>query len=226
MSGRFYIGFLPWVVFDVVTRSGGLSITWGSACALVAAVGIALWRQKLTALEILAIVLFAVTYGLAGADMLPKSVVSYSRTWSTVVLAVFAIVSAVTFPFAKQYTRHLVARPVEESVSFQHVNYVLSMTWGIIFVLVAASHAIGTLLDGPMALSLFHWLVPIFLVIAGCYASQRIWNTNIDESVYSASEAIGRLSRTLESPSMRHGERGTDRDSPVFTVVRENRHEF
>lgn len=221
MSGRFYIAFLPWAVFDIATRSGGIGVAWGSAIALAAAAFIALSRRHFTAVEVFAVALFSSTLLASTSIGLPGLFTTFARVWSTAALGLFALLSVLFYPFSQQYTRDLVARPVANSMSFRSANIALSVNWGLTFVFVSFSHLIGTVLKTPASLSLFHWFVPIALVITGCSLSQRIWNSSIDKESAIGIGTIDRLAQGAATLATNSDDLGSRTGARALSLVRE-----
>jgi hypothetical protein len=131
------IGFLPLVVFSVLTRqlpSGDIGIA-GIASAAIAAIGLLtirpVWPPKI--LNTCQFVLFGVI-GIVGFTV-STGTDSWLATWAgsgvAVVIGLVILVLLPVMPFTEQFARESVPRELWSSPMFKQINRVLSATWGV-----------------------------------------------------------------------------------------------
>lgn len=198
-NSRLFVGLLPWIVFAIVTRAGGLGVRWGSLLSLVVAgvvTAIAIRRGRPTPVEFAAVAVFIVMLLLVLGNLgMPMR---FARAISMTPLAALVLLSARRHPFTIGYTRDFVALRIAKTDFFHRVNVALSTIWGVVFAVIAVSHATGTLLSGPFGLSVFHWLVPLTSAMSGGWLTRRIWNECIDESGMSVASMVSSLAGTVK----------------------------
>lgn len=182
---RFYLAFVPWIIFDAVSRAGGLSPRWAGAAAFLSAVAIATVHYRLdrstTSLERYAVGFFAIltTISLfAGTDEL---IGAFGRAIAAGALGIFAIASTRGTPLTEQYTRQVVASKYWHAPSFRGVNAQMSLLWGAICLSIGSLHVIGGFTDTPLSATLTNWIGPICLAMIGVHLTERSVNKNFDE---------------------------------------------
>lgn len=161
-----FLGFAPWIVFDVVASPS----TWKYAAlsALVTALVLnvpELRRGSLKVLEAAGVVFFAVVcvLGLVLGRQELLWLETYAQTLSNGVIAAVALGSLAFTPFTEQYARESVPRAYWHTPAFRRTNRVLTAVWGGVFLVTA--------LLGLLALRVssgadwLNWVVPIALLV-------------------------------------------------------------
>src|ERR1700704_4733698 len=115
MSGRTYLGFLPWVVFALVGRAISEGVALGGVAALITAVVITVASARtgsVKLLEVSAIALFG-GFVVAGASHQhdPNGFLQqYCQALSAGALALIAVASLRSTPVTEPYAREIVLR--------------------------------------------------------------------------------------------------------------------
>jgi ABC-type uncharacterized transport system YnjBCD permease subunit len=206
MSGRTYLGFLPWAVFAIVGRAMGEGVAWGGVAALATAVVITITSARAGSvhpLEVAAIVLFT-GFAIVGAlnQHDPRGVVQhYARAFSASSLALITLISLRYTPFTEPYAREIVLRRFWNTPRFKRVNIELTAIWATVFVAVAASYATGALLDSRLAGTTFGWILPVGLVLIGVQQSSRRWTEQFDPDAMSLDAMLGQVEFWDPSPA-------------------------
>ncbi|MCE3552923.1 hypothetical protein LWC33_15850 [Pseudonocardia sp. RS11V-5] len=167
-------GFLPWIIFWVVANSPS---TWeyGAIGAALAAIILAVpstRKHRTKLLDVVTIVFFvglAVAGAVVGAhdrDVLD----TYSTTISSGVLGLVALISLAFTPFTEQYARESTPEEVWSTPEFTHVNRVLTLVWGIAFLVTALLGYIAARL--PSTSDWTDWILPI-VVLVGAFKFTR-----------------------------------------------------
>ncbi|MFB8272525.1 hypothetical protein ACFC96_38905 [Streptomyces sp. NPDC055955] len=173
-TGNLLFAFAPWIIFDVVASPS----TWEYAAlaALVAAVVLNLpdlRRGSFKALEVVGILFFGVMAVLAlfldRQDMLWLE--TYAQVLSSAVIAVVALASLAFVPFTEQYARESTPREVWSSPVFRHVNRVLTLVWGGVFVATAALGLVA--LHTTSGADWFNWVIPVVLLVLAARFTER-----------------------------------------------------
>ncbi|MFE5136222.1 hypothetical protein ACFRDV_00900 [Streptomyces fagopyri] len=162
-----FLGFAPWIVFDVVASPS----TWKYAAlaALVTALVLnvpELRHGTLKILEAAGVVFFAVVcvLGLVLDRQELLWLETYAQTLSNGVIAAVALGSLAFTPFTEQYARESVPREYWDSPVFRRTNRVLTAMWGGVFLVTA--------LLGLLALRVasgadwLNWVIPIAMLVA------------------------------------------------------------
>lgn len=166
-GGSVFIGFAPWIVFDVVASPS----TWKYAALAALVVALALnvpdlRHGSLKILEASSVVFFGVLCVL-GLVLDRQDLIwleTYAQTLSNGVIAVVALGSLAFLPFTEQYARESVPREHWGSPLFRRTNRILTAVWGGVFLVTA--------LLGLLALHLgsgtdwLNWVIPIALLVA------------------------------------------------------------
>ncbi|MCX5084181.1 hypothetical protein [Streptomyces sp. NBC_00401] len=165
-TGNLLFAFAPWIIFDVVASPS----TWEYAAlaALVAAVVLNLpdlRRGSFKVLEVTGILFFGVMALLAlfldRQDMLWLE--TYAQVLSSSVIGVVALGSLAFVPFTEQYARETTPQEVWGTPLFRHVNRVLTLVWGGVFVATAVLGLVA--LHTTSGADWFNWIIPVVLLI-------------------------------------------------------------
>jgi hypothetical protein len=167
-NAAFFLGFAPWIVFAVV--AGPSTWIWAAWAALVTAVVVAVppWVQtrRTNVLDVVGIVFFALlalaSFVLDRADL--RILEDRAQLLSSVVLVLIVFGGlAVRRPFTEYYAKMSVPREYWDSPSFRHINTVISLVWGLVFVVTALCDA--AVMWGASS-DLFNWFIPVVAVVA------------------------------------------------------------
>jgi len=181
VNNRLCAAFLPWLVFDLVARTGGDGVAFAAIAALASALVVAMPRLRAhapTTVETTGIVLFA---GLAVAAGVvapgPTSLLDRAAVpVTTGVLGLILLLSLLRVPASADYARASVRPSTAEGPRFAIINMTMSALWGVAFVLVAGSQSVAAFVAGPHVASVFGWLVPIALLVAVTKATAGLWS--------------------------------------------------
>jgi len=185
MSARTYLGFLPWIVFAVVSRGSLEGVAWGSVAAVLTAAAIATASARdrsVKELEIFSLALF-VALTVAGAlnQHDPQGFLQrYHNGLAVGALAFFAVASLAFEPFTEQYARELVQRKWWNTRRFNRANVELTLMWAVVFVAIAASQITGGALETRLGSTIFNWILPLALVVLGVRQATLRWTDQFD----------------------------------------------
>lgn len=166
MGAKAFLGFVPWIIFWVVCGPS----TWEYAAggALVAAVILLIpshERGRIKLLDIASVLFFA-ALTVAGLVLDRGQLIwleDYSQAISSAVLAVVVLGSLAFVPFTEQYAREQVPQQFWSTPSFKQINRMLTLVWGLAFLLCAA---LGVLAQHDRGGSAWlNWIIPIALVV-------------------------------------------------------------
>ncbi|MFE5052681.1 hypothetical protein ACFRAI_41140 [Streptomyces sp. NPDC056637] len=173
-TGNLLFAFAPWIIFDVVASPS----TWEYAAlaALIAAVVLNLpdlRRGSFKVLEVTGILFFGVM-ALLGLfldrqDMLWLE--TYAQVLSSAVIAVVALGSLAFVPFTEQYSRESTPPEVWGSPVFRHVNRVLTLVWGGVFVATAVLGLVA--LHTASGADWLNWVIPVLLLVLAARFTER-----------------------------------------------------
>jgi hypothetical protein len=179
VNNRLCAAFLPWLVFDLVARSGD-AVAFAAVAAMVTALVMAgpnLRAHAPSAVETAGIVLFAglaIAAGISAAS--PGSLLARASVpVTTGALAAVMLLSLLGVPATVDYARKSVRPSTADGSRFAIVNMTMSALWGVAFALVAGSQAVAAFVPGPHVGSIFGWLVPLALVVAVTKAMTGLW---------------------------------------------------
>lgn len=166
---RFWLGFVPWLLFTLVAHRDSLqaAVVVGIATALIVSVPSFVAGRPKT-LEVATILFFAVlAVVIFATDPGPTSFLDrYARALAAGGLAVIAFGSlALGTPFTEQYAREQVPRDRWDSPLFKSLNRRFTALWGAVFVAMACSHVAAGAIDTHRAETIFNWVIPIALVV-------------------------------------------------------------
>jgi hypothetical protein len=185
MSARTYLGFLPWIVFAVVSRGSLEGVGWGAIAAVLTAAAIAGSSARVRSvkeLEIFALTLF-VALSVAGAlnQHDPRGFLQrYHNGLAVGALACFAVASLAFEPFTGQYARELVQRKYWNTRRFNRANVELTLMWAVVFVAIAASQFAAGAIATRLGATIFNWILPGGLVVAGVRQATLRWSDQFD----------------------------------------------
>ncbi|MEE4496294.1 hypothetical protein [Streptomyces sp. BE230] len=173
-TGNLFFAFAPWIIFDII--AGPSTWEYAALAGLVAAVVLNLpdiRRGSFKVLEIAGIAFFAVLSVLAlfldRQDLLWLE--RYAQVLSSGVIAVVALGSLAFVPFTEQYARETTPREVWDSPVFRHVNRVLTLVWGGVFV---ATALLGLLaVHTSSGSDWYNWIIPVVLLVLAVRFTER-----------------------------------------------------
>ncbi|MEV4410795.1 hypothetical protein [Catellatospora sp. NPDC049609] len=169
MGTRVFRGFVPWIVFWVV--SGPSTWEYAVVGALAAAVILLIpshGQGGIKLLEIVTVVFFA-ALTVAGLVLDRERLMwleTYSQAIASGVLAVVVLGSLLFTPFTEQYAREQVPQRLWSTPAFKRVNRTLTLVWGLTFLACALLGMVAQQDRGGSAW--LTWIVPIVLV-AGAF---------------------------------------------------------
>lgn len=186
MSGSLALALLPWIVFALAARTGGLGL--GAAgllgCATAAAVAARAWRRGLPRrFEIAAVAIFA---ALAVVGFAVGAVSSRLDDWARVLGAgALTLLVSTTLargrPFTEQYTTHLVPSTLASSPSFTRLNRKMTGFCALGAAGTTLSFVGGALFEGSAATTIFNWLFPLALVLSCTWQVLRLWGVSVND---------------------------------------------
>jgi hypothetical protein len=183
MSPRLYLALVPWIVFALIgPDSLGAGVAWGAIAALATAlviVAISLRTRSVKDLEIFGVGLFA-TLAVWGASDPAGALQRFHSAIAVGALALFAVASLGFQPFTEPYAREIVQRKYWTTSRFNRTNVELTLMWAVVFAGVAASQAAGGAINTTLASTIFGWLVPAVIVVAGVTQAATRWNDQFD----------------------------------------------
>ncbi len=181
MSGRLYVGLMPWVVFGVADRIHGPGTGWAALAAAVCAVvllGVSWWSpaQRVTRLEIVASAGFTAlaAVGLAGSGgwLLEPAA---GRVVAAVGLASVLLSSLLGTPVADVCARDAVPARARSSPAYRKLVVSVTTTWGLCALVVAVACAGGLVASSPLATTIVDWLLPLGAVLVAVKLTRVAW---------------------------------------------------
>lgn len=162
-----YVDLLPWVVFAVVVRRDGLGFflaaVAGAATGL-ALVAVARRRARPAPFAQLGAVWFlllVVVAAVARHDPLPDG---SARAASALVLGLVALLSLRRTSVAAVYLADQVPPAFRRTAGFERLCRRVTGTWGVGALVLAAAFAAIGVDDGPTAVTLLAWVVPVLVI--------------------------------------------------------------
>lgn len=206
MSGRTYLGFLPWAVFAVVGRAMGEGVAWGGVAALITALVLTIGSARAGAvhpLELSAIVLFSgfTVLGAMNQHDPHGFLQHYARAVSAAGLALITLLSLRSTPFTEPYAREIVLRKVWNTPRFKRVNVELTLIWAAVFTAIAVSYAIGAMIGTRLGGTIFGWIGPIALALLGARQSSQRWTEHFDTDAMSLDAMLNQVDFWNPSPA-------------------------
>lgn len=185
--GQMVIGLVPWFLFSILTaRLGDNQVALAATLSAVAAIAVAFYQRGsgVKLIDIAGVVTFvaiAAVGFIAGHDV-DEFLANFARGGTTLILGVVMLVSAFTVPFTEQYARESVDKAFWDSPRFHATNRKISAGWGVVLVVMAASHFTAGALDpigeaetsGARTVDLVcNWVIPIVLLVGAVKFTQR-----------------------------------------------------
>ncbi|MEU8005499.1 hypothetical protein AB0B66_30445 [Catellatospora sp. NPDC049111] len=187
MGAKAFRGFVPWIIFWVV--SGPSTWEFAAGGALVAALILLIPSHEHGRIKLLEIVsvLFFGALTVAGLVLDHSRLLwleQYAQAISSAVLAVVVLGSLAFTPFTEQYAREQVPQQFWSSPRFKHVNRMLTLVWGLVFAVCAVLGFLAQPENGGSAW--LNWIIPIAL-LAGAFKFTAWY----PEHVKAAAQAAG-----------------------------------
>ena len=173
-------GFLPWIVFSVVSqRLAADAVAW-SALLATAMAAVAVLRDRRwhgpQILDLGSLVLFAViaVTGFVGGTGVDRWLFEWGRPLVGVVLGLYLLLTVPVLPFTAEYARRTTPREYWDSPTFRKINRVLSAAWAVAITAMGAASVLTTALGvdatgtpGTHLLELvLDWVVPVVVICA------------------------------------------------------------
>ncbi|MEU7820489.1 hypothetical protein [Catellatospora sp. NPDC049133] len=187
MGAKTFRGFVPWIIFWVV--SGPSTWEFAAGGALVAALILLIPSHEHGRIKLLEVVsvLFFGALTVAGLVLDHSRLLwleQYAQAISSAVLAVVVLGSLAFTPFTEQYAREQVPQQFWSSPRFKHVNRMLTLVWGLVFAVCAVLGFLAQPENGGSAW--LNWIIPIAL-LAGAFKFTAWY----PEHVKAAAQAAG-----------------------------------
>lgn len=168
------VGFAPWIIYWIVADGRGSTWFYGGLCAVLSAVilGVSLGHGRLKTLDVVTIAFFtgvtiaALVVGATQRDWMD----TYATTVSSGVLAAMALGSLMFTPFTEQYARESAPQHDWERAAFRRTNRVLTLMWGLIFVLIAVLGLVAA--EAPSTYDWTNWVIPIVVIVGAVGITQ------------------------------------------------------
>ena len=182
VSGSLAAALLPWLVFVVAARTGGIGLIGASLLGWATAVALAVrarHRRAPLGFELAAVVAFAALAGI-GIGIVPwwHRLDDFARVLAASSLTLIAAGSIVLRrPFTEQYTEDSV--PIEHAAgsAFRRVNRRLTAYCALGAAGASLSFAGGAIFDGRVASTIFNWLFPLALVLVCTWGVLHLWRS-------------------------------------------------
>jgi hypothetical protein len=173
-------GFLPWIVFSVVSqRLAADAVAW-SALLATAMAAVAVLRDRRRhgpqILDLGSLVLFAViaVTGFVGGTGVDRWLFEWGRPLVGVVLGLYLLLTVPVLPFTAEYARRTTPREYWDSPTFRRINRVLSAAWAVAITAMGAASVLTTALGvdatGTLGAHLLElvldWVVPVVVICA------------------------------------------------------------
>jgi hypothetical protein len=173
-------GFLPWIVFSVVSqRLAADAVAWSALLAAAMAAAAVLRDRRRHGPQILdlgSLVLFAViaVTGFVGGPGVDRWLYEWGRPLVGVVLGLYLLLTVPVLPFTAEYARQTTPREYWDSPTFRRINRVLSAAWAVAIMAMGAASVATTALgvdatgtSGTHLLELLlDWVVPVVIICA------------------------------------------------------------
>jgi len=174
----FVLGFLPWIVFSIVSqRLAANGVAWSALIAVVmtvVALSMALPKHGPKILNLASLVIFGViaVVGFVGGPAVDRWLYDWGQPLVGVVLGLFVLATVPVAPFTAEYARQSTPREYWNSPTFTKINRVLSATWGAALIVMGLASlvvaALGQQADGldsgHLLDLLLNWVVPIAVI--------------------------------------------------------------
>lgn len=174
----FILGFLPWIVFAILSqRLAADGVAWSALIAVamtVVALALAARNHGPKILNIGSLVLFAAiaVVGFVGGPAVDEWLFDWGRPLVGVVLGLFVLATVPVMPFTAEYARQTTPREYWDSPTFKKINTVLSAVWGVALIVMGAAAVLVSALDQQATDTsdahlldlLLNWVVPIVVI--------------------------------------------------------------
>lgn len=186
MSSQLAAALLPWVVFLVAARTGGVGFAWAAASGLVAAVAVAVTSRRrrgaVAAFEWATMAALAALGAFAlGMASLWGDLDDFARPIGAGLAGLVLLGSLAWRPVSAQYLEDKVPVHEAKGTAFAALNRRITACWGVGALLAAASFAAGALVEGAAATTVLNWLVPLALLLGSAGCSSALWRTTVDD---------------------------------------------
>lgn len=169
-----FVGFAPWIIYWIVADGRDSTWLYGGLCAVLSGVilGMSLGRGRLKTLDVVTIAFFtgvtiaAAVVGATERDWMD----TYATTVSSGVLAAMALGSLMFTPFTEQYARESAPQHDWERSAFRRTNRVLTLMWGLVFVLIAVLGLVAA--EAPSTYDWTNWVIPIVVIVGAVGITQ------------------------------------------------------
>lgn len=178
MDAEAYADMLPWLVFIVVNRKSGLSVTWAAGSAAVSSLvllGWSYWKGSRASLPRIGLGVFCVCLVVALTVPAWNAAVGLPRAVMVGTLSLAALISLFATPLSEGYTTHLVAPQGCLDPRFRRVNVEITAAWAVGAALVAVACGTTALLADTYAFTFFGWVVPLALTGGTVLWTARRW---------------------------------------------------
>lgn len=180
MSPKIVIGFVPFLLFDVLGR--WVQIGWAAAAALLAAVVLiaATARGGVKPLPVMqGVILLAVTLAAAlGGPGVEHFLALNARGGASLLVGLFIVATAATAPFTASFAKNSVPEEYWTSPVFLATNRDLSRAWGLAVLTVGVCHIVGAHIDvhntRPLLSVAVEWVLPILAPARAVTYTQRV----------------------------------------------------
>lgn len=174
----FIVGFLPWIVFVVVSqRLAANGVAWSAVIAVAVtliAILMAFRSRGPKILNIGSLVLFAVIaiVGFVGGRPTDEWLYTWASPLVGVVLGLYVLATVPFLPFTEEYARQSTPREYWGSPTFVKINRTLSAAWGVAILLIGLASVLVAVLDGQaqdtssnhLVDLVLNWVIPIALI--------------------------------------------------------------
>jgi hypothetical protein len=178
MDAEAYADMLPWLVFIVVDRKTGLTVTWAAGSAAVCSLALlawSYWKGSRASLPRIGLAVFSVCLIVAFAVPAWNTAVSLPRAVMVGTLSLAALVSLLATPLSEGYTMPLVAPQARLDPRFRKVNVEITAAWAVGTALVAVACGTTALLADTYAFTFFGWVAPLALTGGTVLWTARRW---------------------------------------------------
>lgn len=178
MDAEAYADMLPWLVFFVVDRRAGLSVSWAGGCAAIVAAALVAWsyyRGRRAPLVRVAVVVFGALFLSGVASAWWDDQIGPTRVAAATALSLATFVSLRFSPMSEPYTARNVAPAVREDPRYTKVNREITLSWAVGSLLVAVACGLPDVMGGPIALTFLDWVTPLLLFGGTLLWASRRW---------------------------------------------------
>jgi hypothetical protein len=181
MGDQPYAALLPLIVFSVVDRWGGQGTTWAAIAALITMGAVYLTSSRMPEARnafvagVAAWFTMLAIFGLIFQEA-DSWLGRYGRALGALGYGVIALATLARTPAAQHYTRLFVRRRRWNDASFLRMNYALTIIWGVTFLLIGCSFALGPIVDQRPGYTVLNWVAPIAIGLVGAHRARMAWD--------------------------------------------------